>query len=727
MKAKRFLSLLLSLALTASLAAPALAAEESSPLVVPTEEEVLKNLAELGILSGTALSDYYDEFDLEFARQYQEEHPQEYAAFDPDAWFAQEWDFYDSKEEYLADYGLTEELFREDMWVEYVTCTDEYYAAYDEYMARERTRKVEDYRAAHPGELEGLDLQTLLDWQGYEEPMAAFMADWDLDSEEEARETLLELYVDNRLNAEERRKTVELYRAADPESWESFDAQAYFEENWSWYDKDRYMDARGLFTEEEFVEQLYMEHMMGNSLLPGWGYRDNPLSLVVNGWPRQGSAISAENGVSYLPAQELNEILGTHYAGEEPVAIRPAAEEAGWDVVWNRNNNQVVLLDRERLTRGIVLPQEMDVDGQTTDFIEYDLSGFERLVRRLFSLAEQKEGQSYRTTGNCEMALTTFNTLDGDESRKVTLTTDALVRDDVVDLTVTLNAAQVLELLSKPTLDALAKELPKFAFQDLKTLLTGCKAELIWNPGEGRLCWNIPLLSLLEPGAGEVWYSVDLDPDGGLTSEEVLAAIRGEDWSVGELAYEYLLTQSGESYGGASEAYSNWMQGYGMLNGLFGADTVTEKDGSITWALTGERLNQIISSVAGSFLWSYYDGEESPEWNIFKEYDLSMTIDRQGKVTSSAAVRPDMDALAGAMSGSEWMGVGETALMTWLLNLLDFRYTARTSGDAGHAQGRTEVHWKNQFKAELETVTDRREVKDAPRTAPPAGAEIIEL
>ncbi len=723
MKAKRFLSLLLSLSLAVSLAAPALAAETVTMPLPPgvTAEEAVELMAELG-----GLSAYYDLFTLDFAQRYKEAHPEEYQAFDPDAWFAREWDFYGSKEEYLADRDLTEELFREDMWVEYVTYTEEYAVAFEEYMAQEQTRKVEGYRAAHPGELEGLDIQALLTWQGYEEPMGAFMEDRDLDSEEEARQVLLGLYVDNRLEVEERRKLVEFYRAADPESWESFDAEAYFEEHWSWYDKESYMRSRGLFSEEEFVEQLYMDHMTG-SMFPVWGGRDREVSLVVNGWERYDAPITAQDGVSYLPAQELNAILGTSFAGEEPVAIRTAAQDAGWDVVWNKSNNQVVLLDRERLTRGIVLPEKMDVDGEQTDYIEYDLSGFEGLIRRLFSLAEVKEGQSYRTTGTCELTLTSFNTLDGDESGKVELTADVLVRDDVVDMTLTLNAAQVLELLSQPTLDALARELPKFAFQDLKTLLAGCKAELIWDPGAGRAYWNIPLLSLLEDGAGEVWYSVELDTGTGLTAGELLKVIRSQDWSVGELAYQYLLNQSGESYGGADEAYSGWMQLYGTLNGLFGADTVTEKNGAIAWSLTGERMNQMVGSVIGGYLWGYYEGEDRPEFRPFKEYDLSLTIDRAGRVETSAAIRLDMDALADMATDSEWMGAGGTALVTWLLNLLDFRYTSTAAATADHSQGTAQFHWKNQFKLEVETASDRREVKDAPRTAPPEGAEIVEL
>ena len=150
MKAKRFLSLLLSLSLAVSLAAPALAAESAPLPPGVTAAEAVELMAELG-----GLSAYYDLFTLDFARRYKEAHPEEYQAFDPDAWFAQEWDFYGSKEEYLADRDLTEELFREDMWVEYVTYTEEYAVAFEEYMAQEQTRRWRGIGPPTPGSWRG--------------------------------------------------------------------------------------------------------------------------------------------------------------------------------------------------------------------------------------------------------------------------------------------------------------------------------------------------------------------------------------------------------------------------------------------------------------------------------------------------------------------------------------------------------------------------------------------
>lgn len=714
MKAKRFLSLMLSLTLAVSLAAPALAQEppELAPELIQTDVWSL-----------------YDEFDLNFAEQYKQDHLEEYAAFDADAWFAQEWSFYD-KAEYMELYGLTtEEAFREDMWIEYTTYTAEYDAAYAEHAAQERTRKVEEYRAAHPGELEGLDIRELLAREGYREPMAAYMEDMGLATEEEAVNSLLESYVYGRLAAQERHAQAEAYRQMDPESWEGFDAEAYFAKRWSWYTKEEFMSGwRNLWTEEDFVEYLYLEYMEARNNDYGW-WKNEELKLVVNGQTNYDAVLTAENGVSYADGATLNAILGTDLAESEPISIREAAQAAGWDVTWNRWNNEVVLLDRERLLRGVIIDGPIlneEGEQEYVDLLEYDLSQFEELLRRILSAAEVEEGQSYRTTNTYDLELTAFNTLDGDETYSLTLTADILARDNVLDLTVTANAAQLLELLGQNTMNALSRELPKVTFQNLKTLLTGCKAQFILDLEEGEVYWNIPLLAVVDNTVGEdTWYHVSI-PDwdlGGVTGllEDFMAGKAG----LGDALYAWLLENSAGSYMGAWDSYSDFFQAYSYLNMFCGEQTMTEERGTLTWALDTDRVNGILGSTMSSYLWRY--DEEPMDLKVFKEYNVSLSIDQNGKVTSSVAVRPDMEAIAAMATDSEWYGVTGTALVTWALKLFDFRETAHSQGDANHAQGTAEFHWKNQFKLEVESESHRKAVKDAPRTAPSPGAEIVEL
>ena len=64
-------------------------------------------------------------------------HPEEYAAFDPYAYFAEEFYYYDSPEEYMSDWGLTEEEFRQEMLEEWRWYVEEQEAE-EEFRANEK-------------------------------------------------------------------------------------------------------------------------------------------------------------------------------------------------------------------------------------------------------------------------------------------------------------------------------------------------------------------------------------------------------------------------------------------------------------------------------------------------------------------------------------------------------------------------------------------------------------
>lgn len=718
MKTKRALSLFLALSLAASLAVPALAAEETPPLPQPglMEESQPAGLAGL-----------YDQFTLDFAGQYKLDHPEEYAAFDVEAWFAQEWGFYDSKEEYMTDMGLAaEEDFREDMWVEYVTYTEEYSAAQAAEAAREEARMVEDYRAAHPGELEGLDLSLLLERKGYREPLSAYMADYGIATEAEARQRLLAEYVFSRQLAQERHTQAEAYRAADPESWESFDADVYLAEEWSWYTKEEFMASwRGPFyTEEELADYLYIEYMEGKNDYWGWNSGEEP-TLVVNGATLYDATLTADDGVSYLPAGELGAILGTDLAGEEPVAVREAALAAGWDVTWNARRNQVVLLDKEKLTRGVIVQNIIGGEMADTDFMEYDFSAFEDLVGRILSAQKWEEGKTYRTVSTCDLTLTTLNSLDGDKTYDLTVKAETLMKDKALDLTVTANAVQLLELLPKASLDKLGAQLGKASFQDLKSLLTGCKFQMLMDLEGGTVSWNVPLLKLVDDTVSEnTWFTTTLDVEDGAAFSEIFSALQAGEWHLGEFLYATLLKDSADSYMGAESSYSSFMMAYGMVNTFFGPHTITERNGSLTWKLDLDTVNAALSGAAG-YMGEY--GEESAGQSLFKEYEVTMTVDRNGRMTADAAIRPDMEAIAAMATQGSWYGAGETALMTWVLGLFDFRETAHSEGTANRSTGTAQFHWKNQIKLDVATGSTRTESRTAPRTALPADAEVVEL
>lgn len=576
--------------------------------------------------------------------------------------------------------------------------------------------EVEAYRAAHPGELEALTTEMLLEGQGYQDrtPMERYMEDYGLDSEEEARASLLGTYVRYREMAAQDQEQAEAYRAEDPASWENFDPDAFFAENLDYCDsKEEYMTSWYLLTREEFEDSMYVMYMDDRAYYDGaeddWGspsISGGGFSLVANGvyiGSEADGTVRLEGGVSYASAETLNAVLGTSLTGEE-LPIRRCAEEAGWDVAWNAGNGQAVLLDRERLLTGVITPY-----GWT----EEDLSGLDRLMERLLAAAGTEAGQSYRTTETCDITFTAFNSIDGDKTYTARVNAEVLARDNVWQVTLTANAAQLLELFSEEVRQALAAEMPKASFQDLKTMLSGLKAEIIWNGDEGTMYVNAPFLSVFDDSITEnTWFSFDAP---------VVMPGTGITWNTAEMLYESLLSDSESAWLGAEYAYTDWVNQKAAVYTLFGPRAVTEKGGTITWKLDAGTVGAALSTALGS-----EDVTAEMAEKLFKEFDLTLSVDGGGAVSADVTIRPDMDAAAWlAMGDPVSYDAGETALMTWIMNLLDFRLDAHSSGTADQAVGTMEFHWKNQFKLELKSQAARKKTGDVPALQPPETAEIL--
>lgn len=691
MKAKGFLSLMLSLALTVSLAAPALALEETDAEVLDREEFIADYIAKSPVAED----------------------------FDDEAWYQEyvAWDMDDmTKEEYMEWMELTEEEFRSEMWLSYawemgLPIYTEAETAYEAYM-------VERYEAAHPGELESLTTEELLAQLGYTEtltPVEQFMKNWELDSEAEVRPALLRDYVADRLAVEETHAAFLGYQEKYPEEWEGFDADAYYEQEWGDMDKAEYMSSWHLFTRAEFEEDMFVDY--ANIYLWDDDYDDNwywdgedyerLITLCVNGQVMDAD-VTALDGVTYADAETVNAILGTHYsAGDGPVPIRSAAQAAGWDVTWNSYRRQVVLLDREKLLTGVVVPEY--------GWVEEDISGLERLVKKALKGTPLKPGKSYESTGTVDITYTALNSLDGDEVHTARIKVEALTRDSVTELSLRMDLAELLALVPDRLLKEVTTELPKNA-KDLKTLLSGLTVDLIWNGETEKLYVNAPIVALLDPTPGvdgDAWYAFDLS--------QTLAA-ETETVSVSETLYQSLLERSGTGWSGAVGAYSDFVTQKGLLHILFGPHAVTEKNGTLTWKLDEE----MISGALSAFMGAMREPGSWDEWELFKECRLELTMGPGGETGLDMALRPDMEGIAAALyDGSGYYGY-YGLLAGRLLDMADFRCTARGESSAKGGKTSLELHWKNAFKLTMDMDLARKEGKTAPRTTPPGGTEIVE-
>ena len=478
-KLSKLTALLLSLTMALTLALPAWAIEDTPPLLISP--------------APADSADYLDWYD--FLYQYLEEHPEHYEAFDADAWFTEHFGLFESKEEFMESWGLTEEtVFKEIIWsfyrdsLEYSEFEDdplcsEIHAAYNAYI-------IGIYEARYPGELDSLTNEQLLVDQGYTQtltPMDQFMEDQGITDPAQARPTLLTIYAQGRLWMEQKHDIFLFCQEQYPEQWASFDADSWLAQEYPYYDKTEFMSIRNISSEEQFREVMFVDYVDRESWKWDLDYpgSNSDITLMVNGEESE-AAVTLIDGVSCASADSLNAILGTQLTGDQ-ISIRQAAQEAGWDVIWNSADRVVYLYRQSDLPQG-------------------DFSKFDELMNRLLAAAKTEKGQSYKTTETIDLKFTAFNTLDGDKTHTARVTAELVQRDALYEVTVTLNAADLMPLIPKASLNLMDAQFIK----DLTTLMRGCKFTLLLNGETGDLYINAPLLALLDstrkiPGSTPAW------------------------------------------------------------------------------------------------------------------------------------------------------------------------------------------------------------------------------
>lgn len=283
MKAKRFLSLILSLTLAVSLTAPAYAAEVSPEeiqaisakydLEPPMEDAVFSATENTdlplwqayGFLSLEHMLDArlitLEEYEREareaaeeaaWKEAYWAEHGEE---MDADALFQREWGEWYTKAEYMRWWDLkTEEDFRDslkDQWL-----NEEYWR----YQERER---VEAWSAEHPEEAAAFDPDHYFDTvynTGYWDSKEAYMAAEPVTPEEEFRGEMLYYMIALEDEARERQEIIDAFAAAYPQELADFDPDAWFRTQYGdYWTKEEFMDNYGLETEEDFRQFLTAE------------------------------------------------------------------------------------------------------------------------------------------------------------------------------------------------------------------------------------------------------------------------------------------------------------------------------------------------------------------------------------------------------------------------------------------------------------------------------------
>ncbi len=543
-----------------------------------------------------------------------------------------------------------------------------------------------EYEAAHPEEIAALDQDALLAGWGFRDRTAEeqFWAEFSAygDTVEEA---VKNNYIDNRLLAERNCREAEAYRAQYPQAWESFDADAFFQadvrddRDETYRDAAAYMNYWNLLTREEFADDMfvwYVDRYLDEDE-DGGGSRTAPaLTLMVNGAASE-AAITAADGVSYVDAADLRAILGEAAVAADvtgPVAVRAAAEAAGWDVGWYSDDweerQEVQLWDRAAYL------------ARSEDFRAMD-DFLARLAERSWAKVFSEEPIAQRV--DLDVTLTRFSTLDGDKAYPLSLTADCIAQKGLVDMTMTFDVAQLLQLLDDQTLAEAADQLGLTA-DALTQLLREVEAEMVLDYGQGTAVYRIPLLARFDEEMGG-WTQPDAGPTHSEDDEAAFDPVPS--------CYDKMLRSAG--WMGAEDAAEEFEAEIGALGLFFGNDRFTTRNGATTYSLTTQTVNEYLRARAER---EGAAGRSSP----FQTFEAAATLDGQG-VLSSLELHARLDPASFCDLG---LDNSDLAILQMLGLSPDVDVTAHAEGDQSRSSGQLELHVENWGKLTLawdETTT----------------------
>lgn len=667
---KKLISILLTLALTLSLSAPALAAApEEAPLPdlidppLPVEDTLV--IRDSGYL-----------MDAE-AAAWLEAHPEEAAQLEAnlDQW-AETWG-YGSVAEMAADWGESEAYIRDMLLEEQAGVIADREA---------RQTALAAYAAAHPGYLDGFDPDAWLRtaYPGYKEPDEAFMADYGLADRATFEDYMKEDYTSHLIWIEDLQSDIDAALAEAPAALDGFDVDDYFTQEYPYYsDQEEFMADYGLLDRTEFETYLTWEYLIyyaapeGNDpwtddLKEALGGVPGELGIMVNGTylTFDGDKPYAEDGVTYVPAAELGEALGLELAGDY-VPLRETAQAAGCEIWWDQAYETAVVMDPDVLVAAID-------------------SGFTALNGVLAK--NTLDWERWAETEDWTVTLTMFDTLNGDKTYPMTLTQESLYGPEGLQTTGEYDLSALMTLLEQM---GLLEYVGEDELKVVSAVLSG-DYELRWDTETGAMAFTascLPdLLSMMgTPYPKELWFTMD-----GETTEELtglLSDLMDQEEPVTVGALTWALTRS-TSYGSPVFYWRDAVDFAGAL-ALFLGDDALIREGD-AWVL---RLGMDdLAALLG------YGEEDAGTYLGLEAFALECAFHDDGTVTGSLLCLTPDESWSPAM-----------------------RVTASWDLDLTGGTVEAEFHLKNQMKLTITVSTALEETGEKPETQVPDGAASMAL
>ena len=661
---KKLISILLTLALTLSLSAPALAA---APEEVPLPDLVDPPLP---VEDSLVIGDSGYPMDAETVA-WLEAHPEEAAQLEAnlEQWAMTSWG-YASVAEMAEAWGESEAYIRDMLLEEQVGTA----------MYREEQQAAQaEYAAAHPGYLDGFDHDAWLRraYPDYRDPEEAFMADYDL-ADRAAFEAYMEGdYTNHLIWMESLRSEIDAMLAENAAALDGFDVDAYFTQEYPYYEsQEEFMAGYTLLGRAEFETYLTWEYLTYYAA-PSDPWTDDSkealggvpgeLGIMVNGTylTFAGDQPYAENGVTYVPAEALGEALGLTLTGDY-VPLRETAQAAGCEVWWDQAYETAVVIDTAALVEAID-------------------SGFTALNGVLAKSVPAWE--RWAETEEWTVTLTMFDTLNGDKTYPMTLTQESLCGPEGLQAAGKYDLSALMTLLEQ-------MGLLEYVGEDERKVVSAVLSgdyELRWDTGTGTMAFTascLPdLLSMLgTPYPKELWFTLNGETTAELTGLLSDLMDREEPVTVGALAWA--LTRS-TSYGSPVFYWRDTVDFAGTL-ALFLGDDALVREGD-AWVL---RLGMDdLAALLG------YCEEDAGTYLGLEAFALECAFHDDGTVTGSLlCLTPD----------ESWSPAMRIAA-DWKFDL--------TSGSL-----EAELHLKNQMKLTLTVSTALEETGEKPETQVPEGA-----
>lgn len=664
---KKLISILLTLALTLSLSAPALAAAPEE-VTLPTIDEALSMedsvvIRDSGYPMGAYVADWL------------EAHPEEAAAMEAnlDQWAGTSWG-YGSVAEMAEAWGESEAYIR-DMLLEEQ-------AGRAMYLEEQQAAQA-DYAAAHPGYLDGFDPDAWLRraYPDYRDPEEAFMADYDLADRAAFEAYMKEDYTNHLIWIEDLRNDIDAALAEDPAALEGFDVDAYFAQEYPYYDsQEAFMADYGLLDRAEFETYLTWEYLYyyaapsdpwTDESKENLGGVPGELGIMVNGTylTFEVDKPYAEDGVTYVPAAQLGEALGLTLTGDY-VPLRETAQAAGCEIWWDQDYATAVVVDPAALAETI--------DGGFTA-----LNGV--LAKSIPAWERWAETEDWTVT------LTIFDTLDGDQTYPMTLTQESLYGPEGLQTTGKYDLSALMTLLEGM---GLLEDVGEDERAVVSAVLSG-DYELRWDMESGDMAFTASCLSDLfsllgTPYPKDLWFTLDGETTAELT--DLLSGLMDRETPVTVGALTWALTRS-TTYGSPVFYWRDAMDFADAL-ALFLGDDALIREGD-AWVL---RLG--MDDLAA--LLGY--GEDTYDYLGLEDFTLECAFGDDGAVTGSLLfLTPDGSWSPAMRIAAQW----------------DFDLTGGTV--------EAEFHLKNQMKLTLTGASALEETGGKPETGVPDGAAAMAL